>query len=99
LEATGISGESFWPMPLPEDLKEALDSASADMVNANTAIKHGGMLIAGLFLLEFVPAGVPWLHLDIAGPALTHEAHGYTPVGGTGVTVRSLVALAELAVS
>jgi leucyl aminopeptidase len=57
------------------------------------------MLIAGLFLLEFVPAGVPWLHLDIAGPALTHEAHGYTPVGGTGVTVRSLVALAELAVS
>lgn len=99
LEATGVSGESFWPMPLPEELKEALNSASADMVNANTAVKHGGMLIAGLFLLEFVPAGVPWLHLDIAGPALTHDAHGYTPVGGTGVTVRSLVALAELAVS
>ena len=99
LEATGISGESFWPMPLPEDLKEVLQSASADMINANPANRNGGMLVAGLFLKEFVPEGLPWLHLDIAGPALTHEAHGYTPVGGTGVTVRSLVALAELAAS
>ncbi len=99
LEAARRSGESFWPMPLPEELKVSLHSASADMVNANYATKHGGMLIAGLFLLEFVPEGIPWLHLDIAGPALTHEAHGYTPVGGTGVSVRSLVALAELAAS
>ena len=99
LEATGISGESFWPMPLPEDLKEVLQSASADMINSNPANRNGGMLVAGLFLKEFVPESLPWLHLDIAGPALTHEAHGYTPVGGTGVTVRSLVALAELAVS
>jgi len=99
LEATGIAGESFWPMPLPEELKEALASASADMVNQNPAMRNGGMLVAGLFLREFVPSTVPWLHLDIAGPALTHEAHGYTPVGGTGVAVRSLVALAELAAS
>jgi len=99
LEATGISGESFWPMPLPEDLKEVLASPSADMVNSNPANRNGGMLVAGLFLKEFVPAQIPWLHLDIAGTALTHEAHGYSPVGGTGVTVRSLVALAELAVS
>ncbi|MEJ0014450.1 MAG: leucyl aminopeptidase [Actinomycetota bacterium] len=99
LEAAGISGESFWPMPLPEDLKEALHSASADMVNSNPAVRAGGMLIAGLFLREFVPDDIPWLHLDIAGPALTHEAHGYTPVGGTGVAVRSLVTLAELAIS
>ena len=99
LEATGISGESFWPMPLPEDLKEVLQSASADMINSNPANRNGGMLVAGLFLKEFVPESLPWLHLDIAGPALTHEAHGYTPVGGTGVTVRSLVALAELAAS
>ena len=99
LEATGISGESFWPMPLPEDLKEVLQSASADMINSNPANRNGGMLVAGLFLKEFVPESLPWLHLDIVGPALTHEAHGYTPVGGTGVTVRSLVALAELAAS
>jgi len=99
LEAAGISGESFWPMPLPEDLKEVLASASADMVNSNPANKSGGMLVAGLFLNEFVPADLPWLHLDIAGTALTHEAHGYTPIGGTGVAVRSLVSLAELTAS
>ena len=99
LEATGLAGESFWPMPLPEELKEALQSASADLVNQNPAMRNGGMLVAGLFLKEFVPDSVPWLHLDIAGPALAHEAHGYTPIGGTGMAVRSLVALAELAVS
>ena len=99
LEATGLAGESFWPMPLPEELKEALQSASADLVNQNPAMRNGGMLVAGLFLKEFVPENVPWLHLDIAGPALAHEAHGYTPIGGTGMAVRSLVTLAELAVS
>lgn len=98
LDATGNSGEAFWPMPLPEDLKEVIASPSADMINANPANRAGGMLVAGVFLKEFVPDDIPWLHLDIAGTALTHEAHGYTPVGGTGVSVRSLVALTELAV-
>lgn len=99
LEATEIAGEAFWPMPLPDDLKEVLASPSADMINANPAHSAGGMLVAGIFLQEFVEAGIPWLHLDIAGTALTHEAHGYTPVGGTGVSVRSLVALTELAIT
>ena len=99
LEASGVAGEPFWPMPLPEELKEALQSASADLVNQNPAHRNGGMLVAGLFLKEFVPDSVPWLHLDIAGPALADEAHGYTPVGGTAVSVRSLVALAELSIS
>jgi len=99
LEAAGIAGESFWPMPLPEELRETLASPVADLINSNPANRNGGMLVAGLFLREFVPSHVPWLHVDIAGPALAHEAHGYTHVGGTGVTVRSLVALAELAAS
>ena len=39
---------------------------------------------------------LPWLHLDIAGPAFNvAKAHGYTPVGGTGIALRSLVALVE----
>jgi leucyl aminopeptidase len=58
------------------------------------------MLVAGLFLKEFVDPQIPWLHLDIAGPAFnTGAAHGYTPVGGTGIALRSLVCLAELACS
>ena len=43
------------------------------------------MLVAGLFLREFVPDGVRWAHLDIAGPAFHKgEPYGYTPKGGTG---------------
>ena len=94
LEITKATGESFWPMPLPVELRASLDSPVADM--ANIGERMGGMLVAGLFLKEFIPDSLPWLHLDIAGPAYNeHGAHGYTPVGGTGIAMRSLVALAE----
>jgi len=88
------TGELFWPMPLPEELRPSLDSPVADI--ANIGDRMGGMLVAGLFLKEFVSDDLPWLHLDIAGPAFnTGKPHGYTPVGGTGVALRTLVALAE----
>jgi leucyl aminopeptidase len=98
LSATSISGEMFWPMPLPIELRASLDSPIADI--ANIGDRMGGMLVAGLFLKEFVDPTLPWLHLDIAGPAFnTGSAHGYTPVGGTGIAIRSLICLAELASS
>jgi len=98
LSASAISGEQFWPMPLPVELRASLDSPIADI--ANIGERMGGMLVAGLFLKEFVDPQIPWLHLDIAGPAFnTGAAHGYTPVGGTGIALRSLVCLAELACS
>ncbi len=94
LAAAIKSGEQFWPMPLPEELRASLDSPVADM--ANIGDKNGGMLVAGLFLREFINPELPWLHLDIAGPAFnTAKAHGYTPVGGTGIALRSLVTLVE----
>lgn len=94
LRCAGLSGEQFWPMPLPEELRASLDSQVADL--ANIGDRMGGMLVAGLFLKEFVPPETPWLHLDIAGPAFNEgKAHGYTPVGGTGVAFRTLVTLAE----
>lgn len=88
------SGELFWPMPLPEELRASLDSPVADI--ANIGDRMGGMLVAGLFLKEFIADDLPWLHLDIAGPAYSeNKAHGYTTVGGTGVALRTLVAFAE----
>ena len=58
----------------------------------------GGGLTAGLFLQEFVPEGTAWAHLDIAGPAFNEAApFGYTPKGGTGTAVRTLVQLVERA--
>jgi leucyl aminopeptidase len=93
MEITKRSGESFWPMPLPADLRPTLDSPVADI--ANMGERMGGMLVAGLFLKEFVSDELPWLHLDIAGPAYNDgEPHGYTPVGGTGVAFRSLIEMA-----
>ena len=94
VEAAGRSGEPAWPMPLPAQLREGLDSPVADI--ANQGERMGGGLVAGLFLKEFVPAGTRWAHLDIAGPAF-HEGtpYGYTPQGGTGTAVRTLVRLAE----
>jgi leucyl aminopeptidase len=62
---------------------------------ANVGERMGNMMVAGLFLKEFISADLPWLHLDIAGPAYNEgEPYGYTPIGGTGVALRSLVALA-----
>jgi leucyl aminopeptidase len=54
------------------------------------------MLVGGHFLREFVPNEVDWAHLDIAGPAdNSGSAYGYTPKGGTGVILRTLVSVAE----
>lgn len=94
LQAAGESGDSFWPMPLPEELRASLDSPVADL--ANIGERMGAMLVAGLFLKEFVPEEMPWIHLDIAGPAYNdHSPHGYTPKGGTGIPLRSLIRFAE----
>ncbi|WP_327423603.1 leucyl aminopeptidase [Streptomyces sp. NBC_01527] len=87
-------GEASWPMPLPADLRKGMDSPTADI--ANMGERMGGGLVAGLFLQEFVGEGIAWAHLDIAGPAFHEGApYGYTPKGGTGSAVRTLVKLAE----
>ncbi|MBN0047330.1 leucyl aminopeptidase [Streptomyces actuosus] len=94
-EAAEEVGEPAWPMPLPEHLRKGMDSPVADI--ANMGERMGGGLVAGLFLKEFVGEGITWAHLDIAGPAFNEGGpFGYTPKGGTGSAVRTLVRLAEL---
>ncbi len=93
-EVARQAGEQAWPMPLPPELRKGLDSAVADIANV-AGERFGGMLVAGLFLKEFVPDGVRWAHVDIAGPAFHEgEPYGYTPKGGTGAAVRMLVQVA-----
>jgi leucyl aminopeptidase len=92
--AAGRAGEAMWPMPLPAELRKGLDSTVADLANV-ASDRSGGMLVAGLFLREFVPEGVRWAHLDIAGPSFNDgPPHGYTPKGGTGAATRALVQIA-----
>ncbi|HEY7439851.1 MAG TPA: leucyl aminopeptidase [Acidimicrobiia bacterium] len=90
-EAADRAGESMWPLPLPKQYRKMLDSEVADMKNISHG-GYGGALTAGLFLEEFVN-GVPWVHLDIAGPARAGADEGYTPRGGTGFGVRTLLDL------
>jgi leucyl aminopeptidase len=90
-DAAKRAGESMWPMPLPKEYRKMLDSEIADMKNISHG-GYGGALTAGLFLQEFVD-GVPWVHLDIAGPARASADDGYTRRGGTGFGVRTLLEL------
>jgi leucyl aminopeptidase len=98
--AADRAGEQFWPMPLPQELRSSMDSQVADI--ANMGSREGGMLVAGLFIKEFVgnrkdsDDQIAWGHLDIAGPSFnTEQPFGYTPKGGTAVGVRTMLALAE----
>jgi leucyl aminopeptidase len=92
----GEVGEAIWPLPIPEEMREKVRASKiADLGNHNPD-KYGGALYAAAFLREFVGEGLRWAHLDIAGPAFNEgEAFGYTPKGGTGAAVRTLVALAR----
>jgi leucyl aminopeptidase len=92
--AAEAAGELSWPMPIPEEMRPSLDSPVADL--ANIGERNGGMMTAAAFLREFVPEGVPWAHLDIAGPAYVDGAPwAYNGKGATGYGVRTLVAVAE----
>jgi leucyl aminopeptidase len=85
-------GERVWPLPLPADYRKGIESPVADIKNVGP--REGGALTAGLFLQEFVD-NVPWVHLDIAGPAFLGGEDGYQPKGGTGFGVRTLLELAS----
>lgn len=96
LTAAEAVGEPTWSMPIPEEIREKLDSPVADLVNAKPGDRSGGMLFAAAFLEKFIGEGkeqdaVPWVHLDIAGPADTKSAYGYMAKGATGVPVRTLI--------
>ncbi|MFV0317015.1 MAG: leucyl aminopeptidase [Microthrixaceae bacterium] len=87
-DAASAAGERVWPLPLPEDYSKLLESDVADLKNIGT--RYGGALTAGLFLSRFVGSGIPWAHLDIAGPAMGNSVDGVNPKGGTGFGVRTL---------
>ncbi len=94
LDAAEASGELFWQLPIPEESRGKLESGVADL--KSTGDRPGGALTAAAFLSEFVPPALSWAHLDIAGPAFNpHKPYDYVPEGGTGMSVRTLVALAH----
>ncbi|HYP46772.1 MAG TPA: leucyl aminopeptidase [Propionibacteriaceae bacterium] len=94
LDAAEAAGEDFWQLPIPPEIRGKLDSKVADL-RSTSGERPGGALVAAAFLRDFVPDSLPWAHLDIAGPAYVDgKSFGYVGPGGTGVGVRTLVALA-----
>jgi len=93
LSAARAQGEKVWPMPLENEYMDMIKSDVADMKNSGG--RWGGAITAALFLREFVEDGIPWAHLDIAGPALVENDRPYRPAGGTGVMVRTLLRYLE----
>ena len=87
--AADQAGEGLWRMPLKASYRDGLKSQLADL--KNTGPRPGGSITAALFLKEFVDAGIPWAHLDIAGTVWSDKGRGMDPAGATGYGVRTLV--------
>ena len=88
-DAAKASGELLWQLPLDEEFRQQLRTSTvADLVNAVPNGK-GGSSLAAAFLEAFIPEGVEWIHLDIAGPA---ESNGSASAakGATGVMIETL---------
>jgi leucyl aminopeptidase len=91
LAAAATAGEESWPMPIPEIMEERIRSSKIADLAQHDWIRWGGGLFAAAFLREFT-AGLPWAHLDIAGPSYNGGgASGHLTAGGTGVAVATLV--------
>jgi leucyl aminopeptidase len=95
LDAAETAGEDVWQLPIPKEIRGKLESKVADLRSTGSD-RWAGALVAAAFLREFVADGTPWAHLDIAGPAFFDgKPYGYVASGGTGVGVRTLIALAR----
>ena len=83
------AGEKVWRLPLYDEYLSQLQTGPADL--RSTGSRWGGAITAALFLGEFVPRSLPWLHLDIAGPAFVETEVPEARVGGTGAGVLTLM--------
>ncbi|MEP4248875.1 leucyl aminopeptidase [Tateyamaria sp.] len=88
LKAAEVEGEGAWRMPLGQAYDDLLKSRIADMKNIGG--RAAGSVTAAQFLKRFVKDETPWIHLDIAGVALTKSATALAPAGATGWGVAAL---------
>jgi leucyl aminopeptidase len=88
LAAAAAENEGAWRMPLGKAYDDMLKSNNADMKNVGG--REGGSITAAQFLQRFVKPETPWIHLDIAGTALTKSETALAPKGATGWGVRAL---------
>lgn len=90
--ASDASGDALWQLPMFDAFAEQLKSDVADCKNIGT--RWGGAITAAKFLEKFV-SDVPWVHLDIAGPAFAMSKKPYRDGGATGAMIPALVRLLQ----
>jgi leucyl aminopeptidase len=83
------AGEQVWRLPLADQYRSHIESDVADMKNIGKP-GQAGAIVAALLLERFV-GDVPWVHIDMAGPARSDEDEGVLAKGGTGFGVRTLL--------
>lgn len=86
--AADSQGEWVWPLPMHSFFDDQVKGKIADLKNVGDG-RWGGATTAAKFLEAFV-GQVPWLHIDIAGPAFASNATSQRDAGGTGAMVRTL---------
>ncbi len=87
-DAGSRSGDLVWRMPLQPELEEQIRSDIADYKNF-PGKAEARVSTAALLLHQFV-GGIPWAHIDMAGPAFKTSADAFSASGGTGFGVRLL---------
>ncbi len=93
LAAGQASGDLLWRLPLADGYRPLLGSDVADLANvARNGRREAGSILAALYLREFT-AGLPWAHLDIAGPSRLLNSEGEPIMGATGFGTRLLLHL------
>jgi leucyl aminopeptidase/proline iminopeptidase len=90
-DAGRSSGERIWPFPMDEDYDSDLESSIADVLQC-TPDSKGDHILAARFLNRFVPAEVPWIHIDLAS-SNRNGGLGHVPTDITGFGVRYTVEL------
>ena len=90
-QAAAECGEPAWQLPMFEEFGEEIKSEVADIKNLGAG-RWGGAITAAKFLEEFVD-GIPWVHIDIAGPAFLEKPKPYNRGGASGAFVQTLVAV------
>jgi leucyl aminopeptidase len=92
LHWSAVEKEPIWRMPLQASYRCFLDSKVADIANASTS-RYGGSITAALFLQEFLPDMVNWVHFDIMGANV--KALPGKPEGGEAMIVRTIYSFLE----
>jgi leucyl aminopeptidase len=81
--------DPMWRLPLFPLYREYINSQIADL-NNNSSEPYAGAITAALFLKEFVPDEIPWLHFDMM--AWNLRARPGRPSGGEAMCLRALFA-------